>query len=182
MRRHALERAARTLARRERLRSAGQPEEGENLLRFHWASERAAVDSIRAFAELSPEIAAESESFLADLRKLTGDGGPAPASAHADADVVYSRSPEPKGPMGGFGYEYLADKRQALNLPAPSLAGWTGPWGGGGEYLYEALNLVDGKRTVRQIRDDLSAIYGPVPIERVAEFLDLLRKIGVVGR
>ena len=40
MRRHALERTAKALARRERLRAAGQAEEGDNLLRFHWASER----------------------------------------------------------------------------------------------------------------------------------------------
>lgn len=182
MRRHALERTAQALARRERLRSIGQPEEGENLLRFHWISERAAVDSIRTFADLPPEVAAEAESFLAGLKKLAGEGGPAPAPAHADADVVYSRSPEPKGPMSGFGYEYLEDKRQALGLPAPALAAWSGLWGDGGDSLYEALNLVDGKRTVRQIRDDLSAIYGPVPIEQVAEFLDLLRRIGVVRR
>ena len=182
MRRNALERTARVLARRERLRSAGQAEEGDNLLRFHWVYERAAIDSIRAFADLPPEVAADADRFLADLKKLAGDGGPAPAAPHADADVVYTRSPEPKGPMVGFGYEYLADKRQAQGLPSPALGDWRGPWGGGGDYLYEALNLVDGKRTVRQIRDDLSAIYGPVPIERVAEFLDLLRKIGVVGR
>ena len=99
-----------------------------------------------------------------------------------DAAVVYTRAPEPKGPMNGFGYEYINDKRQALGLPAPSLLSWSGPWGYGSDACYEALNLVDGKRTVRQIRDDLSAIYGPVPIERVAEFLDLLRRIGVVGR
>jgi hypothetical protein len=182
MRRHALERTAQVLARRERLRAAGQAEEGENLLRFHWASERATIDSIRAFADLPPDVAADAESFLAELQKLAGPGGPAPAAAHPDADVVYKRSPEPKGPMVGFGYEYLADKRQALGLPAPSLADWSGPWGGGADYLYEALNLVDGQRTVRQIRDDLSAIYGPVPIEKVAEYLDLLRRIGVVGR
>jgi aminopeptidase YwaD len=182
MQRHALERTARALGRRERLRAAGQPEEGENLLRFHWASERAAVDSIRAFAKLPPEVAADAESFLAALKRLVGGGRLVPATSHPAADVVYSRAPEPKGPMSGFGYEYLADKRQALSLPVPALANWSGPWGGGSDYLYEALNLVDGKRTVRQIRDDLSAIYGPVPIERVAEFLDLLRRIGVLGR
>ena len=84
--------------------------------------------------------------------------------------------------MSGFGYGYFEDKRQTLGLPEPALAGWSGLWGGGGEYVYEALNLVDGKRTVRQIRDDLAAIYGPVPIEQVAEYLDALRRIGVLAR
>lgn len=182
MRRHTLERTAEALRRRERLQEAGQAEEGENLLRFHWASEQAAVESIRAFAALPPEVAADAESFLAGLRKLAGEGGPAPAPAHPDADVVYVRAAELKGPMSGFGYGYFDDKGSALGLSEPALAGWTGLWGGGGESVYEALNLVDGKRTVRQIRDDLSAIYGPVPIEQVARYLDALRRIGVVGR
>src|SRR6185295_13385622 len=149
MRRHAMERTAEALGRRERLRDAGQAGEGENLLRFHWAWEKAAVDSLRAFAELPPEVAADAESFLADLRKLAGDGGPAPAAAvaHPDADVVYVRSTDPKGPMTGFGYNYFDDKRQAQGLAKPALADWTGLWGGGDLYLYEALNLVDGKRT-----------------------------------
>jgi hypothetical protein len=33
---------------------------------------------------------------------------------------------------------------------------------------------------VRQIRDDLAAIYGPVPVERVAEYLATLARIGVL--
>jgi hypothetical protein len=171
MRRHALERTARTLGRREHLRAAGQAAEGENLLRFHWLSEQAAVESIRAFAPLPPEVATEAETFLTDLKKLAGEGGAAPAVTHADADVVYTRAAEPKGPMSGFGYGYFEDKRQTLGLPEPAL-----------EYVYEALNLVDGKRTVRQIRNDLAAIHGPVPIEQVAEYLDALRRIGVLIR
>ena len=182
MRQHALERTAEALRRRELLRAAGQADEGENLLRFHWAKEKATVESIRAFADLPPDVAADAESFLAGLRKLAGDGGPAPAAAHPDADVVYVRAADPKGPMSGFGYGYFDDKRKASNLPAPALADWKGLWGGGGEYVYEALNLVDGRRTVRQVRDDLAAIYGPVPIEQVAEYLKALLQIGVVGR
>jgi aminopeptidase YwaD len=182
MRGHALERTAEVLARRERLRAAGQAEEGENLLRFHWVAEQAAVDSIRAFAPLPPEVEKDAEAFLAGLRQLAGPGAPAPTASHPDADVVYVHAAEPKGPMGGFGYNYFDDKRQAAGLPEPALAGFTGLWGGGGEYVYEALNLVDGRRTVRQIRDDLAAIYGPVPIEPVAEYLKMLEKIGVVGR
>ncbi len=181
MRRHALERTAEALDRRERLRQAGLAGEGENLLRFHWAWENATVDSLRAFAEIPPEVAADAESFLTGLRKLAGDGGPAPAAAHLDAGMVYARAAEPKGPMGGFGYNFFDDKRQAQGLPKPALADWDGLWGGGDLYLYEALNLVDGTRTVRQIRDDLAAIYGPVPIEQVAEYLGLLRRIGVLS-
>lgn len=182
MRRHALERTAQVLARSGRLREAGQAAEAESLLRFHWTWERAAVESIRAFAGLPPEVAADAESFLTDLKKLAGEGGPATAAAHPEADVVYTRAPEPKGPMSGFGYEYFTDKQRAAGLPNPALADWSGLWGDGSLYVYEALNLVNGKRTVRQIRDELAAIYGPVPIEQVAEYLEMLRRIGVLGR
>jgi hypothetical protein len=84
--------------------------------------------------------------------------------------------------MAGFGYQYLEDKRTQLDLAEPALAGYQGLWGDGAYYTYEALNLVDGKRTVQEIRDALAAIYGPVPLTQVAEFLGLLHKIGVVSQ
>jgi hypothetical protein len=45
---------------------------------------------------------------------------------------------------------------------------------------FEALNLVDGKRTISEIRDLLSGRYAPVPLAEVAEWLELLAKAGVV--
>jgi hypothetical protein len=55
-------------------------------------------------------------------------------------------------------------------------------WGAGGEYAYEILNLVDGARTDVQIRNAVSAIYGPVPLELVTEFLGALETAGVIRR
>ena len=48
-----------------------------------------------------------------------------------------------------------------------------GLWGG--DYAYEALNLVDGRRTVGQIRDALAAIYGPVPVSEVIDGIERSR-------
>jgi hypothetical protein len=42
------------------------------------------------------------------------------------------------------------------------------------------LDLVDGRRTAQQIRDAVSAIYGPVPLEWVVEYLRALAEIEVV--
>ena len=67
-------------------------------------------------------------------------------------------------------------------MPGPNLLSFQGRWGDGGAYAYEALNLADGRRTVAQIRDDLSAIYGPVPLRLVSEYLDVLAKIGILKR
>jgi hypothetical protein len=47
-------------------------------------------------------------------------------------------------------------------------------------YAYEALNCVDGTRTVREIRDLVSAEYGPVPVEHLRDYFDMLEKAGVI--
>ncbi len=96
-------------------------------------------------------------------------------TAPAASGVVYRRAAEPKGPMDGFGYSYFRDK----TTQKPALLERKPLWSEA-SYDYEALNLVDGKRTVQQIRDDLSAIYGPVPIEEVTEYLDVLLQIKVL--
>ena len=44
----------------------------------------------------------------------------------------------------------------------------------------EVLNFADGRRNVQQIRDAVSAEYGPVPLEVVLEYLKALQEIGVV--
>jgi hypothetical protein len=39
-------------------------------------------------------------------------------------------------------------------------------------YAYEILNFVDGKRSVGEIRDAVSAEYGPVRTDLVADYLE----------
>jgi hypothetical protein len=41
---------------------------------------------------------------------------------------------------------------------------------------FEALNLVDGRRSVAEIRDVLTGRYGGVALEAVAEYFDTLTK------
>jgi predicted transcriptional regulator len=53
-------------------------------------------------------------------------------------------------------------------------------WGGGEEYAYEVLNFANGKRNAQEIRDAVSAEYGPVPLELIVEYLRALEKIGIV--
>lgn len=45
---------------------------------------------------------------------------------------------------------------------------------------YEALNFADGKRSVAEIRDALSAEYEPVPVSEVAQYFQFMEKFGVV--
>jgi hypothetical protein len=79
-----------------------------------------------------------------------------------------------------FGYDYFAEHAKTAGVATPKLLSYEGLWGGGEEYAYEALNFANGKRNAQQIRDAVSAEYGPVPLELVAEYLRALEKIGVV--
>jgi hypothetical protein len=45
---------------------------------------------------------------------------------------------------------------------------------------YEALNLVDGRRSVAEIRDVLTGRYSPLPQEFVAVTFDRLAAAGIV--
>ena len=94
--------------------------------------------------------------------------------------TVYARNPEVQGTMGAFGYSYLQDKYGADRQSQLELRKYTGSHGSSGEYVYEALNLVDGKRTVSEIRDWLTAELGPVPTEYVSEYLSALEEIDVI--
>ncbi len=160
----ALRRAAVT---RERQRGLDR-DEGENLARFAAQQERALFDSLRRFVTPQAAVATEAESFLAALEVLLGS----PPSAARRGGVVYRRNPAHPGTTSTFGYAWLPDHLGEARSAALRLPGLTGAWGS--DYAYEALNLVDGRRGTVEIRDILSAIYGPVPLEMVEEYLEAL--------
>jgi aminopeptidase YwaD len=103
-----------------------------------------------------------------------------------DAPVAHApaRGPRrvfgPRGPMTVFGYDYFTEHAAAAGLKAPRLLAYQGAWGAGEEYAYEALNLASGERTLAQIGAELTAEYGPVPLDLVVEYLAALKRIGVV--
>lgn len=86
-----------------------------------------------------------------------------------------------EGPMNGFGYSWFDDHLVRAHLPQPRLLSRE-PDEEGASFGYEALNLVDGRRSVGEIRDELTATIGAVPIEEVAEYLDTLARLGVLER
>jgi aminopeptidase YwaD len=47
-------------------------------------------------------------------------------------------------------------------------------------YAYEIVNFVNGKRTVGEIRDAVSAEYGPLPVNLVTDYLDACAEAGVI--
>jgi hypothetical protein len=134
------------------------------------------------------------------LRKLRGYlgvelGSPAPQrlmgddcypgtplySEHTGPPPTFKRRGQPKGPMVVFGYgHFAAEWAKRGHTTKPKLLEYEGLWGGGEEYAYEVLNFADGKRNAQEIRDAVSAEYGPVPVELVVEYLKALEEIGVV--
>jgi aminopeptidase YwaD len=85
-----------------------------------------------------------------------------------------------EGPMDGFGYSWFDDHLAQAHLPRPLLLARQ-PDGEGAAFGYEALNLVDGRRSVGEIRDELAATVGAAPVEEVAEYLDTLARLGVIA-
>jgi hypothetical protein len=51
----------------------------------------------------------------------------------------------------------------------------------GALYAYEIVNFVDGKKSVGEIRDAVSAEYGPIPLEVVADYLKACEEAKIVS-
>ncbi|MBZ5527385.1 MAG: M28 family peptidase [Acidobacteriia bacterium] len=167
------------LARRSLLerRMAQVPRDEYGVLGFAFAdAEREIGLSVMRFF---PHLAAGNEKlapFVAVEQKVIRGG----AAASGDGALVFRRVEQPRGPMAVFGYDYFTDHWREKGMAAPKLLSYEGLWGAGEEYAYEALNFADGTRNAREIRDAVSAEYGPVGLEMVVEYLRGLERIGVV--
>ncbi|MEO7039686.1 MAG: M28 family peptidase [Gemmatimonadaceae bacterium] len=153
------------------------PADAAALTRRFLAQERAGFESIASFAAIPDSVKQVADAYFQRIETITG--APAvPDHASGDAALVFTRNASVSGPMEVFGYNYLEDHTKGK--PAPKLLSYEGLRGNGGEYSYEVLNFVDGKRTARDIRDAVSAEYGPVDIALVVEYLRALEAGGVV--
>ena len=164
-----LERAAAATRRAAAMRAAGLPEDDIRALWRHFRdSEGAVTASHQRFG-----LIVSSEGGLE--RMLTPGIGPA-----VPFGPIYRRI-RFEGPMDGFGYSWFDDHLARAHLPRPRLLARE-PDGEGAPFGYEALNLVDGRRSVGEIRDELAATVGAAPVEEVAEYLDTLARLGVIER
>jgi hypothetical protein len=169
----SLRRLATMLDRRATLGTA----DAAALTRTFLAEEREAFESIASFAAIPDSTKQGATTYFQRLETITGTP-PALAGATGEGAVVFARNPAVTGPMVVFGYDYLSDHTKGR--AAPKLLDYEGLRGDGGEYGYEVLNFVDGKRTARDIRDAVSAEYGPVDLALVAEYLRALEAAGVI--
>jgi len=127
-------------------------------------------------------IAAASGYYLASAaatESFEAATAPSRGIAPAASRPVYRRIRR-DGPMNGFGYSWFDDHLVRAGLTRPRLLARE-PDGPGPSFGYEALNLVDGRRGVGEIRDALAASVGAAPMEEVAEYLETLARLGVIG-
>jgi len=176
--RNALARTADLLERRAQLNAI----DAIAVTDIHFTVERRKVHSVEPFANLSEEAHGEAMQYLADLAKLVAVPQIAGVAGAGRNQTVYERNADIKGPMSAFGYSYLQDHLPEDEYSDLKLRHHTGLWGSSGQYVYEALNFVDGNRTVSEIRDWLTAELGPLPLDYVEEYLAALESIDVIRR
>lgn len=173
LRRNALQRSADLVERLAVLNDS----DVADVARIHFDVERAKIDNLASFAAIADADRYRALGFLASLQSLID----APEAATSGTDnTVFLRNGSVLGPMHAFGYSYIEDELGGEAHDALRLPRYSGGRGSGGEYAYEALNLVDGKRTVSEIRNWLTAELGPVPVDLVREYLDALASIDVI--
>ncbi|MDQ2931204.1 MAG: M28 family peptidase [Gemmatimonadota bacterium] len=158
-------------------RASLAPADAAVLARNFLAQERANFESIASFAAIPDSVKQGAEAYFQRLESITGAPS-GPESVSGDAALVFARNASVSGPMVVFGYDYLEDHTKGK--AHPKLLAYEGLRGNGEEYAYEVLNFVDGKRSARDIRDAVSAEYGPVDVALVAEYLRALEQAGVV--
>jgi aminopeptidase YwaD len=86
------------------------------------------------------------------------------------------RDPGVRGPLATYYYDHVAE---TLGPDASTETALTRR-DNGDVLSYEVLNLVDGKRSISEIRDVIAGRYETVPLGEVAEYLQLLARAKVV--
>ena len=172
--------------------------EARNLLLQTLRRERVALDSLVAFTGASANADAEGvkalnaqaasfEDWLDARAKAGAAKGIEPTAPWADAAEA-RRIPIRIGEFGPLTFQndnvLLARlgkdryaKIQLINSEATPMLNVRDQ---SELYAYEIVNFVNGKRTVGEIRDAVSAEYGPIPISLVTDYLQACAEAGVI--
>lgn len=158
-----------------------EPDEAVILSEFHFQYERDVINSIERFFPLPRQLRTDAMEFIANQERLFG-AAQGDKLGRNGSGTVYRRNSAIKGPMSAFGYSYLTDHYGEERTSKLRLLSFQALRGNGSEYAYEVLNLVDGVRDTTAIRNAVSAIYGPIPLQWVEEYLAALESIDVIQR
>ena len=153
--------------------AAARADEGRDAAAATAVAIGSAEKTMDSIARLWPAAAPAAQRERERWRELAAIVRPA---RPAGADPGFpSAAPKCAARSSVYYYDHL---REALGADPPETA--LGKRENGGVLAYEAFNLVDGKRAVSDIRDFLAGAYGPVPIQEVSEYFELLAKARVV--
>ena len=149
------------------------PDEESVAARFTLEYPAEVSHSVQSFIPGFQDALPQQSSRMLDL--LLSKRAPSP-----DGSVIFTRAAEPKGPLSVFGYDYFVDHYGSDRARSLKIFHYEGLRGGGEDYAYEVLNFADGKRNAQEIRDAVSAEYGPLPFSDVIEYLRGLESIGIL--
>jgi aminopeptidase YwaD len=154
-----------------------------SILEFTGGPAEADADGAKALADQATGF----QKWLDEQAKLRGAKGTVPTAPWASASEA-KRLPIRIGEFGPLTYQNdnvllarLGKERYAkiklINTEATQLLNVRDQ---SELYAYEIVNFVNGKRTVSEIRDAVSAEYGPVPVNLVADYLDACAEAEVI--
>ena len=143
------------------------------------------ADDARDAALMRREAAMVASATLRSLEALwpsaagaaVGYSSSIPAPAGGGDGRVPVRNPDIRGPLGVYYYDHLTE----VLGPDAGVETALSRRDGGDVLTWEALNLVDGRRSVQEIRDVLTGRYAPVPVAEVTDYLDLLARAHVIS-
>jgi hypothetical protein len=159
--------------------------DAQAFLHLDYAREARALQSLTELVgESSGKQLSEALAILREEEKLAIKNLPVtPAegvvASRPEEVMIPERNMAIRGPVNFYRPEYgrwwLADKTKDEHFDSKI------PLARRGHYvMYEALNFVDGKRTVADIRDLVSDEFEPIPVEEFANYFDFLASVGVV--
>src|SRR5262249_6188689 len=139
--------------------------------------------SLARFVDLDAELHLGSDSIarlndaLAAVGRALAAAIPTTQSRAAAQDArVPVRNVAVKGPLAPTG-DWVREKAGAAGA---DVAVAVARLQNSDDVTYEIVNFVDGPRTVSEIRNAVSAEFAPIDVKVVAEYLDLLARIGAV--
>ena len=187
------------LTQRSDLRPEESLFEARNLLTQLLHREQAGLQSFALYTHSHPPTLATSVEALksqaatlnawlvqaAALRGVHDANGVPPWRTTPDAARVPKRIGE-FGPLTFQNDDVLRDRLgeqrlQAIRLLSAGSSRFVNVQDSSALYAYEIVNFVDGKRTVADIRDAVSAEFGPIPLELVSDYLNACEEAKIIA-
>jgi aminopeptidase YwaD len=167
--------------------------EARNVIAQVLSREQAVLQSVLSYTNSPPEelrkfsddLNREAMAFEASIDAAGKTKPEAPWHGNTEAQRVPARIGD-FGPLTYQNDDVLLDRLgaervQKIQLLSGGQSQLLRVQNSGALYAYEIVNLVDGKRSVGQIRDVVSAEYGPIDVAVVADYLKACAEANIVS-